>query len=224
MFQCKIWSLGRSKSAKNPSIWSLCFPVSPLCAATPRSATRRRRHASAVAANLVPREPSYPLPVPSLSEPFPSPSSRPRQAEPERAVIVAVAAPTTPLLSRSIPRVPIAPSLIPNLSHLSPSSAVPFPRPNRARRPRLPLLGRRELRPVVDLRPPGLLRPNRLRGELVHDLLSLLDLFIARISHHRRRSAAALPRTPCSPPAHAAGPPCSSSRSAAARPGPAQRH
>ena len=61
-FLYQISRFGWSKSAKNHSIsvnWD--SPVCAQCTAGPR---RWRRHASAVAANLVPREPSYPLPVP----------------------------------------------------------------------------------------------------------------------------------------------------------------
>ena len=80
-FLYQISRFGLPKSAKNHSIsvnWD--SPVCAQCTAGPR---RWRRHASAVAANLVPREPSYPLPMPIPIRTIPSPSSSSRRAEAE---------------------------------------------------------------------------------------------------------------------------------------------
>jgi len=72
--------------------------------------------------------------------------------------------------------------------------------------------------PLVDDHLPAILRPKSTHGELNRGLLLLPDLFFTRIgaaaveSKPRRRGT----RRP--PPAHAAGPPCASPRTAAARP------
>ena len=110
MFQCKISSFGWSKSGQKSVKMITVLHGSSLC--LPRPSQRRRPPRVAIAGE--PRSPHVPYPLVSsggFSSSSLSPSSRPRQAEPERAVIVAVAAPTTPSLSRSIPRVLIPPSL-----------------------------------------------------------------------------------------------------------------
>ena len=86
----------------------------------------RRRHASVVAANLVPREPSYPLPVPVPIRTISSPSLSSRRAEPSRPP------------PAFVPAKLAAPSLFPAPQPSSPHPAPPTPLPE----PTDPLPGR----------------------------------------------------------------------------------
>ena len=126
MFPYKNLSFGWSKFGQNSLKLHCSSPVSPLCVPMPRPATRQRRHASAVAANLVPREPSYPLPVPVPIRTISSPSLSSRRAEPSRPP------------PAFVPAKLAAPSLFPAPQPSSPHPAPPTPLPE----PTDPLPGR----------------------------------------------------------------------------------
>ena len=122
MFQCKIWSFGRSKSAKNNSILVIVLP----CLCHVGGVPRRRRQASPR------RRPPPPLKRSPL--PFSSPillslprSSLPRVAR-SRAARAAPpsAASATPRCSAAVP----APRASPNPDSPCPLSFPPHPEPD----------------------------------------------------------------------------------------------
>ena len=198
------------------SLFATAFPLWP-----PMPASGRRRASPRVATAGDPRRPRADLILVVALEASRSNRSFPflELGRPNRTDSPPSAAPATAHHSASIRRARSradSPS-----THSSPPRARSscFPAESASHRIRPPLELHRAPPLSVELPLPALLRSNRVHGELRRILLFLPNPFPARIPHHRRRGAAAPPFAPCSPPAHAAGPPCASSRSAAtARP------
>ena len=116
-----------------------CAPLFSLCVPMPRPATRRRLHASTVAAILTLRARGLSIRMPwSLLVPSPSSSSeQSTRARPSRAAVELCADhPSPPRLDSPCPE---PHDLAPKLLRASTSSVEPHPRPNQASPPRPPL-------------------------------------------------------------------------------------
>ena len=98
------------------------------------------------------RSTSFPLPFFFLLELETSQAEQSRRRSPHRS----------PLATRLDPSRPNLPSLAPHLLHPSTSSIEPFPRPNRARDRRPPLIASPELHPRSSIFP---LRPSSVQSE-----------------------------------------------------------
>ena len=149
------------------------------------------------------------LSVRDAHPPFLLPFLLPRAcAEPGRARAAAELCADQPSPPRPDSSRQSLPHLTLHLCSTSPTSFGPSPGRNGAadrRRHCCPSLEHRPLRRAPSPGPP----PRKSsHGELGRALLTLPDPLPTRIRCHRRRFAAAPPRTRYAPPAHAAGPPC----------------